>query len=293
VKSIAEKIADLKGRLDNTEREIKSIISELKYTTETSNLYYAGIKVKLNKTYREINNIYMDWSKSEIPDSFNGLIKKEIQRVKAYKIPVNKNIDYKTVINRDSNKQSYTAIMKESIATFQQSLQTSEKRINRILYTTQQTAITEKKLNELLNQGLINNNDMIQRTSSSKLLKDKLLEQGEKVLIIDKNGNERNYDVKDYAELVARTKLRAIQSESTVAVCNELDTDLVKISSHNTETELCQEYEGKVFSLTGKNPDFEVIDMLPPFHINCKHSIHPIFAEALRITGDYEKYAKE
>lgn len=93
-----------------------------------------------------------------------------------------------------------------------------------------------------------------------------------------------------YAELVARTKIIEASSQSVIATAVETGSDLVQISSHNTKTPLCAEYEGKIFSISGKDPDFPMLDAEPPFHPNCMHTMTITFREALARDGTLEKY---
>lgn len=89
------------------------------------------------------------------------------------------------------------------------------------------------------------------------------------------NINGRNYNLISYAENVARTRLRIIQSEATKNLCEEYDNDLVEISDHGTICEICKEFEGKVYSINGDTPGYDVIPEWPPYHPQCEHSAAP------------------
>lgn len=86
---------------------------------------------------------------------------------------------------------------------------------------------------------------------------------------VDKRG--ARWQLERYTEMVARTGTREAMSAATKNRLLEAGQDLVTISDHNTQTEICQEYEGKTFSLTGATPDYDVLDQEPPFHPNCQH----------------------
>lgn len=95
--------------------------------------------------------------------------------------------------------------------------------------------------------------------------------------------NGRNYNLKSYAKLVARTRLRKVQTDAVVNMAKEYDADLVEISDHGTDcaSNICQQYEGQVYSLSGKTPGYAVLDEYPPFHPNCEHNMFPTSEEAL------------
>jgi hypothetical protein len=98
--------------------------------------------------------------------------------------------------------------------------------------------------------------------------------------------NGRYYDIKKHSESIARTELRRTQSAGVKNACDEYGNDLIEISDHGTTTPICMEYEGRIFSLYGKTPGYEVIDMLPPFHTNCKHSCLPTSEAAITSRGN-------
>lgn len=93
---------------------------------------------------------------------------------------------------------------------------------------------------------------------------------GQKFITIKcKDGIYRNYNLKDYAELMARTNLRDAQSTATKNVAREYDHDLVEIPEHGSACDECKEYTGRVYSLSGKDPDYPVLESQPPFHPKC------------------------
>jgi hypothetical protein len=74
-----------------------------------------------------------------------------------------------------------------------------------------------------------------------------------------------------YARMYANTRDSQLRDEIFQDQLIELDSDTVQVSSHGTTTPICQQYEGKIFSLTGKNPSLPVLQQRPGFHPSCKH----------------------
>ena len=93
--------------------------------------------------------------------------------------------------------------------------------------------------------------------------------------------NGRHYQMKKYAQLVARTSLRDAQTKATIELCSRYANDLVQISDHATDCEICQEYEGEIYSISGSHPKYPPLSESPPFHPNCKHSLLPTSEEAI------------
>jgi len=102
------------------------------------------------------------------------------------------------------------------------------------------------------------------------------------------NINGRNYEMKAYADLVAKTRLRVVQTEAVLNTCKEFDNDLVQVSDHGCDCQLCLEYEGNIYSLSGKNTAYPYLDSYPPWHPRCQHNISPTSEVAL---GARERWA--
>lgn len=101
----------------------------------------------------------------------------------------------------------------------------------------------------------------------------------------DKAG--RNWSLHTYATMVSRTTAR--QAEILSVVSQDDEQDLYQITAHGSTCKLCAPYEGRVYSKSGKDPDFPPlldafgkIDPAGPddlsnswlnIHPNCLHSL--------------------
>lgn len=284
-----QKIAILLKKLDKIENNIDKYITILNTTSETSSAFYIGIQKAITKEYDKAKVVFSEWNKMVIPDEYNKDIVTQIKRIKDKKYKPTKKIVTKKFLNTDINKQTVQSIIGDSISTYFAALDMGSKQVFRYLRATQQSNLAEKQVNKIIS-------DQFQQKGSSYYSKKKLRQTFEKVIdgkyitIINKNGQPMTYTIKYYADLVVRTKLAEAQALSTVNTAMAYDTDLIQVSSHNTTTPICIPYEGKIFSLTGKNKNFPQIDTLTPFHPNCMHTITIVFEEALKINGTYDKY---
>lgn len=91
----------------------------------------------------------------------------------------------------------------------------------------------------------------------------------------------RNYNMSSYADLVAKTRLRHVQTEAVLKSCKEFENDLVEVSDHGTSTPICMPYEGNVYSLSGKDSVYPYLEAYTPFHCRCQHHIRPTSLVAL------------
>jgi hypothetical protein len=123
----------------------------------------------------------------------------------------------------------------------------------------------------------------LQRQIMDALEKDIL--DGNFITIVGKDGISRTYNIRKYAKMVARTTLRDAQTAATLDNCKRYENDLVEVSSHGTDCEICQEYEGNIYSISGNDSKYPVLDEDPPFHPNCMHVITPTSEEEVYVRG--------
>lgn len=134
----------------------------------------------------------------------------------------------------------------------------------------------EEIISELLDQAIIEGQS---RWKVGRLIRDHFEEIiGEEQFIYI---NGRNYNLRKYAKMVARTRIRKVQSDSTINSCKQYKNDLVQVSDHGTKTEICLPYEGNVYSLTGETKGYDTLPFPPPFHPNCMHHIAPTSITAI------------
>lgn len=99
--------------------------------------------------------------------------------------------------------------------------------------------------------------------------------------------NGRNYNLRSYADLVAKTRLRVVQTEAVKNSCQEYNNDLIQISDHGCDCDICRDYEGNVYSISGSHPTYPYMDAWPPYHPRCQHSALPTSEAALGIRSQY------
>lgn len=85
----------------------------------------------------------------------------------------------------------------------------------------------------------------------------------------------RKWKLSTYADMVIRTTTSEAQNRAVANSVLGRGLDLVRVDEHKHPNDVCSPYDGKVFSLTGRTPGYPVLEIIPPFHPNCKHSILP------------------
>jgi len=99
--------------------------------------------------------------------------------------------------------------------------------------------------------------------------------------IVDKAG--RQWSTEAYAQMVMRSTVRNVTTETQFTRCDEYGTDLIEISSHVDAREGCAPYQGKVYSRNGKTKGYPLLastsygDPAGIFGVNCSHQSYPFF----------------
>ncbi|MDP4143191.1 MAG: phage minor capsid protein [Bacillota bacterium] len=110
--------------------------------------------------------------------------------------------------------------------------------------------------------------------------------------IKDKRG--RTISLEAYAATVARSTTAEVTNTATTNQLTELGYDLVKMTSHATTCPICSVYQGRVYSISGKDNRFPPLSTAfsgehANIHPNCRHRIFP-YIESLAddLEGDIQ-----
>lgn len=118
----------------------------------------------------------------------------------------------------------------------------------------------------------------------------------------DKNGRVRHWDIASYSEMATRSAIGQASLEGHMAQQTKFGFDLVQISDHHEECDLCRPWEGKVLSVEGKTPGKKTLAEAIKaglFHPNCGHRGNTYFegiTKPLTKTADpagYEERKKQ
>lgn len=106
-----------------------------------------------------------------------------------------------------------------------------------------------------------------------------------------KTKNNRYIRMDAYAEMVARSTTREVTNTATILQVQELGYDLVKISEHPGACPICQKYQGRVYSISGKDLRFPRLDVVfssgyANIHPNCRHTLEPYIPEFNDVNKD-------
>lgn len=294
---LRKKFTELKYAISKHEKNISNIINDFLTNPQQNQLYWQNIKIKLNKEYREILKLNQEWAYTEIPRQYRFVLREQMAKAKSLKSISNKASKTITQLLKSNTVTQIQKVLAQSaVDDISAGLVLGRRDINRVIAQTRQSLISESVIDTALlreiEAGNISASKILvkQGTLANRLFKN--VKENKFLTIIDKNGNPRQYRITDYANMVYRTKWHEAQSEAVKTNNANWDTDLIQVSNHNSTTEICQQYEGKIMSLSGKNKDFPVADNVPGYHVNCLHYISTTFVEALQVQGIYKEYSE-
>lgn len=100
--------------------------------------------------------------------------------------------------------------------------------------------------------------------------------------IVDRNG--RKIDLGVYARMMARTTAAEATNAGILQQLEDVDCDLMEIDSTNTTCPVCAVYEGRVYSVSGKDKRFPPMSRVFKagrlnIHPNCTHALIPYIEE--------------
>lgn len=116
---------------------------------------------------------------------------------------------------------------------------------------------------------------------------------GRFISITCKDGKVRRYNMRKYSQLVAQTASRDAATEGTLRTTQALGMDLVRMSVHTGACPLCIPVQGKIFSISGRNPNFPALSgNATPLHPRCGHSMNPVSEVGLQQSGEHDRMAE-
>ena len=102
--------------------------------------------------------------------------------------------------------------------------------------------------------------------------------------LVDASG--RKWSIEGYTQMITRTAIRNVTTETQKQVGIENDFNLVEVSSHIGARPLCAEYQGQRFLLQGSTKDYPNLytdtsygEAAGLFGVNCGHTFYPVLPD--------------
>lgn len=278
-------------RLKKIEDKIQAIMFGSMRSRKTNNAFWNAVRRELDKEYIKMNAIFKEWSKHNIPMRYKKSVYSLQSRIESTKAILNQaKLNGTKLLNTKASKQIMGALWKDASQSFLSASAAGKNNLFRITRLTQQVLINESLLDVTIATGFETTLDL--RRAIAQLAG---RFEGELFSAIDNKrfvqAGRYKYRPSYYAEMVARTKFHESHSAATRAQAANYGTDLIQVSSHNTTTAICQEFEGKVFSISGKDKRFPLLTQSAPYHPNCLHLEFPTFESGMRAAGTFDSFS--
>lgn len=297
-KDYRKRARDLEKKLNRHEDNLSRIMFASLTNPKTSNAYWNTVRNQINKEYRAMNKTFSNWSIDEIPARYRRSAREMSLKIESLKDVTNEaKVGVNALLKSNASIQIQASLYQDALNSFVQSSLGGQKNMIRITRMTQQKLIAESTIDaavaKAIEAGDISILTRVGR-SAAPIFNDPILRKLQDALVnqrfVEVNG--RKYKPSYYAEMVARVKFHEAHSFAALATAKNYSTDLMIVSSHNTSTAVCQQFEGKIFSISGKDKRFPQLTATPPFHVNCLHLIFPQFESALEVQGTLEEFSE-
>ncbi len=214
---------------------------------------------------RGLNSDTKKWVLKNIPRGYERGFDIAAERLKI--LGVTRRVDFDAQIHTSSINILADEVTRDLL----EANRSINKNISSYIRRTQQKIIQDNKISQMIASGSIEG--VSRRNISDTILAElKTNMDAEKFIKI----NGRLYQPKKYAELVARTRMREATSWAVKSTCLQYDVDLVQWDVHSGACEECQQFSGRVFSISGSNEEFPALTIQPPVHPNCECNLLPV-----------------
>lgn len=135
------------------------------------------------------------------------------------------------------------------------------------------SGISDRIINEAIAKGIL-------KKETINMSKKELFETFKNIFANQNfiNINGRNYSLKNYSELVVRTRSREAQTIGTLEHAFQYNVYLFRFSRHPEPCKICAPYEDKIIYVREsdkKKGRYSIKVAQPPLHPNCMHVLFP------------------
>lgn len=283
---LREKIKELERVYSRVQKEIASELFSVDIVNYRE-IKSMKVQERINVLIKKLNRMAIKWVKESVPMAYKKSY--VVSKTRLEILGAKKDILFNPQKHRLSIEDYIERTMKD-LVTANQSIKNN---VNMYLYLSrrasaglmqiQQFGIDDEEIISSIIMDTIEAGR--ERAYASKRIHEHLRLKLLDGKFIDKAG--RNYNLRGYSKMVARTRLRQAQTDAVKNTCRQYDNDLVQVSSHASPCPICIPYENKIYSLSGKHPIYPLLDGEPPYHPNCEHNISPTSEVAIEYREAY------
>lgn len=262
------------------QRKLRQIVAGVD-STDFQKFRAEALLKQIDEIVASLNVQTVKWADKALPQSYRQGIDIAAERLKALNVT--------RFVSYDANIHTAAiAALIDEVSVDLIGANTSIARFfNHYIRKTQQQLLQDREISLRIAEGFAGGET--RRTVSDAILGDlRQKMQDEKFIVI----NGRNFQPDYYAELVARTRTREATTQGTINTSLRYGLDLVSWDVHEAACEYCQQFEGRVFSISGNDPDFPALTIKPPVHPHCECNLSPTNRATLERRGYLDEIIK-
>ena len=289
-KEFTSQFLPLSKRLAKIENKMQRVLFASVKNNRIPTAYWNQIRRELTVLYAQMNKILADWSKTHIPRAYSRAaryINARIQSIKSITVIGKKGL--LEVLNSRATSQIVQNLYRGASENFLDAIIMGRKNMFTLTRLTQQTLINESLIDITVAQGMELGNLRVAADAMTGQFWGELYGTVESKQFVQ--AGKMRFKPRVYAELVARTKFIEAHSQASIMMASNYETDLIQISTHNTNCEVCIDFEGKIFSISGNSKIFPPLYELPPYHPRCLHLSFPTFMSMMEVQKTLDSFS--
>jgi hypothetical protein len=193
-----------------------------------------GLLKRVQSIVNRLDRFSITWSRRSVTDAYDDAGAISITKLKA--LDREPDPDFDTSIHKITKDKFSNATEQDYIEANQSILVTTNiyfEIVGRAAANLLEIQAWDLRDEEVISDLL---DDAIRRGDSRGAISKKIMEHFRGIIGDEQyiRINARNYNLKKYARMVARTRLRKVQSQSTRNTCDQYENDLVEVSDHGS-----------------------------------------------------------
>ena len=257
----------------------KDIVAEIEDATDFGVYNRGVILAQIDQKLTELGVDIDAFIREELPDYYKRGADDAIIQLRKQGAPLETAYGFNRV-----HIEAIEALIDDTAKAFGETLSGISRSANNLLGKATRELITQQ-----MAKGMIGGEAL---DTTKKMIKGILKEQGLDALV-DKGGHRWTLD--RYSEMLLRTKAVEARNRGLINRVAENGYDLVQVSNHFTDCELCNPWEGKVLSVGGATKGYPTLaeaEEAGLFHPNCKHAINTLVPALSELTHAYDPETK-
>jgi len=289
-KDFKARFLPLSKRLTKIENQMQKVLFAAVRDGRAYTVYWNRVRRELTQLYGAMNKILAQWSETQIPRAYwraGKHIHARIESIKSIVVIGKKGLLQS--LNSRASSQIIQNLYRSASENFLDAIVMGRKNMFTLTRLTQQTLISESLIDITVAQGMELGDLRKAANAMTGQFWGELYGTIEGKQFVQ--AGKMRYKPNVYAELVARTKFIEAHSQASLMMAANYETDLTQISTHNTDCSQCIDFEGKIFSISGKSKIFPALYDIPPFHPRCLHLMFPTFLSMMEVQGTLDSFS--